>query len=142
MTIPTLQELFDKTATHLLTQNKPAVENGECRYRWYGLACAVGCHIKNEAYDPNMENEPVFRDAVLVALLKSGAITEEDREKSGDSISDGDRSNCTPRIQLLLELQHCHDSKPADEWPSYLEIIAVAHGLNADVVTNFKGETK
>ncbi len=46
----TKQEIFDKVATHLLTQNEKALNSvGGCVYRTdKGLKCAVGCLIPVE----------------------------------------------------------------------------------------------
>ena len=48
-----LQELFDKIATHLLTQGARSENSlGKCLYRGeFGRKCAVGCLISDEEYE-------------------------------------------------------------------------------------------
>jgi len=139
-TVPTLQELFDKTALHMLTQGEPAVENGECRYRYNGLMCAVGCLIKVEHYDTSLEGDGVTRAHVLQALLDSEVVTREDCYNTDSDMAE---ESMPPRIRLLNALQRCHDSNTvmADKWGEKLIEIAKNFNLNSDVVTNFKGET-
>ena len=45
------QQIFDKVATHLLTQNARSAAEGSCLYRSpSGLKCAVGCLISDSVY--------------------------------------------------------------------------------------------
>lgn len=56
------QEIFDKVATHLLTQGVPArTETLGCRYRTPrgGLKCAIGALIPDEMYDERLESQAV-----------------------------------------------------------------------------------
>lgn len=69
------QEIFNTVATHLLTQNArsmgtaPQMEGRGCLYRGEnGRMCAVGCLIKDEFYDPILENEPVRDPDVIFAV--------------------------------------------------------------------------
>jgi hypothetical protein len=50
------REIFDKVRAHLLNQGVRAMVNDACRYRTpQGMACAVGCLIPEEFYDPMIE---------------------------------------------------------------------------------------
>lgn len=50
------QEIFDKVATHLLTQNKKSSTTIRCWYRSpEGLKCAIGCLIPDHLYDKSIE---------------------------------------------------------------------------------------
>lgn len=54
----TAQEIFDKVAHHLLTQNaKSQICEGQCVYHHSssGRKCAVGCLIPDDKYCTNME---------------------------------------------------------------------------------------
>lgn len=52
----TRQDIFNKVATHLAAQGKPASdEAGHCFYRMGGLSCAIGCLIPDDRYEPEMD---------------------------------------------------------------------------------------
>ena len=59
----TEQEIFDTVLTHLREQGEAATSaGGSCRYRGAnGTACAVGCLIPDELYDPLIEGLGVGR---------------------------------------------------------------------------------
>ena len=105
----TEQELFDKIATHLLTQNEQALSEGDCSYRGaHGLMCAVGCVIPDEVYDPTMEGTGVSR------ML----------EAFGNKLPE-----LTPHEDLLSALQGVHDCYDPTQWCHRLRDTAVAFGL-------------
>lgn len=103
------QEIFNRIATHLITQNARAIAGkdvmGEpkCAYRGAdGTKCAVGCLIADEAYRPELEGKNCEASIVVDALAKSGIPV---------SFEDG---------EFLREIQRIHDfAEPAD-WPSEL----------------------
>jgi len=69
----TIQEIFDKVTTHLLTQNKQSKEGKVCLYRGpNGTMCAVGCLIKDEFYYDGLEQKLSTDIDVHAALEKSG----------------------------------------------------------------------
>lgn len=123
------QEIFDKVATHLLTQNARSLsQKGDCVYRGdKGLMCAVGCLITDEAYHSDLENLPVTSSEVVYALENSN-ITVDDV------------------VELLLAyLQRLHDGRTMDwacqaykvsEWDAGLKKIAEIFNLE------YKGNTK
>ncbi|USV40975.1 hypothetical protein [Xanthomonas phage BUDD] len=115
----TMQDIFTKVATHLLTQNEksmgefPHIEGLGCAYRGEnGKMCAVGCLIKDEFYDPSFENETVESDSVISALEQSlgREITLEE-------------------VSLLEELQGVHDKSDPKYWIHGLTTWAQNYGL-------------
>jgi hypothetical protein len=116
----TMQEVFDKVATHLMTQGCRSVQGtaevgrrSTCLYRGpNGTKCAVGCLISDEAYSPTLEEKPVEATNVLEALARSGL----------------DVFDSTLR-RLLRELQTVHDSVPVANWAQGLAYIAKQYGL-------------
>lgn len=139
------QEIFDRTAAHLLAQGEPASISGDCMYRTpNGLKCAVGALIPDEVYhrfdidpkyaDPYNELEGANIESRVVqrALIDSGVLAKDfDEEINGT-------------FHLLLEIQLAHDeyqSSPAREWPPFpvhirekLEHIARDHKLDDTVL--------
>ena len=54
------QQAFDKMVTHLFTQKKQALTNGQCQYKTAdGLQCAVGALISDADYNEEFEGQPV-----------------------------------------------------------------------------------
>lgn len=112
----TPQEIFTKVATHLLTQNKKSTYDvsfsTNCAYRGAGgTSCAVGCLIKDEHYDPEIEGEAATSSLVRLALSASGIpITPE-------------------ALSLLSELQNLHDFTHPEIWPTALAELAQELGL-------------
>jgi hypothetical protein len=103
----TPQEIFDKVASHLLTQNKRSIKDGTCVYRGPdNTSCAVGCLIPDDIYVPEMEHKNVelllktFEHKLPKYFLENKA--------------------------LLSELQECHDSfsTPPEKWYDTLKSIA------------------
>ena len=133
--IPTLQETFDKVATHLLTQDEQSMDaGGGCQYRYHGLACAVGCLIPDQVYekyavdeeegngDNALENNSIEEANVKEALIASNAI-EPDNEYY---------------IDLLAALQRMHDTCHPNSWRNLLIDIALTRGLSAEVPIHFQ----
>lgn len=104
------QELFDKVATHLLTQNERS-GGGEflrCAYKGEnGLSCAVGCLIDDQVYDPKIENMKADRSDVVKAV-----------ERSLNRVLN------TENMGLLLDLQGIHDRTLPEQWPTLLKCLA------------------
>lgn len=130
----TNQEIFDKVAKHLLTQNKKSVisfpdESVCCVYRNpEGLRCAIGCLIPDEKYETYFENRPADDDAILAACgLEDG--NEDILIRDLDFIT-----------QLLLALQRVHDRYDPSRWKEELIEVAKNFGLNYSIVTNFQGK--
>ena len=90
----TMQEIFDKVSTHLLTQGKKSKSmlTNTCLYRGPGgTSCAVGCLIKDEFYTEDLENKLSVSTPVTEALEKSGVTVTQEIDK------------------LLRDLQKLHD---------------------------------
>ena len=109
----TLQEIFNKVATHLLTQKvKSFGSDAGCLYRGpNGTSCAVGCLIKEEHYDPEIEGEAAVAIPVRLALSASGIPTTDET------------------LSLLSELQLLHDESQPEAWPTDLAELAQELGL-------------
>lgn len=114
----TEQQIFDKVATHLLTQGKRSAtycdDTYRCLYRGPdGLKCAAGCLIPDELYDPTFEGKS------WTALDRAGLTNLVE--------SIGHR-------ELVRELQRCHDWTEPYDWRERLGQIADEFKLNADVL--------
>jgi hypothetical protein len=123
----TAQEIFDKVATHLLTQkvkshvkiptgcSTPGQENYlRCSYRGEnGTSCAVGCLISDDDYSPRMEGAG-----------------------SGDLLAYFPRAcaNMVGHANLLYSLQAVHDSSEPCKWREQLKLVADRYELNDSVV--------
>lgn len=119
----TTQEIFDKVAVHLLTQNEKSTETMRhieptspstinCRYRGAeGRMCAIGCLIPDHKYDPRIEGGSVDSHRVLEVLYDIG-IQEH-------SI-------------FLIRLQHIHDGIEVIEWRNKLKQVAQQYSLKSD----------
>lgn len=128
------QELFDKVATHLLTQNAKSLDDDSCQYRNpEGLACAVGCLIPEDEYTPQIERLSVAelygyhndilgeyqeRRLMLAILLSAAGVKEG-------------------HLELLRELQIIHDCCDMSIWKSELKHIAACHRLSAKALKSF-----
>lgn len=115
----TLQEIFDKVAKHLLTQNAQSIAEGICRYRDpEGRKCAVGCLIPDACYLPSIEGRTITEGQLSYAgplrrvLERSGIPTDK------------------TTFSLLRSLQGVHDDHAPADWPHRLKIVAEDHGLS------------
>ncbi len=98
-------ELFERVRAHLLNQNRRSVDAHGCAYRGTdGLSCAVGCLIKDEFYNSEMEGKNVDHPMVVYALEKSI-----------------DRRLCAYEVHQLVLLQSIHDVIMPSDWASRLK---------------------
>jgi hypothetical protein len=118
------QEVFDIVSRHLLTQDSKSFDDNDSpRYFGYwGKKCAIGCLIPPEHYDPKIEGYGVcltrFHRVDTVERILATALF-----KSGVDVGN-------PYIlDLLIDLQECHDIAPTDRWYCELDAIARRHGL-------------
>ncbi len=99
------REIFDTVKTHLLTQACKSTlgpKGGVCAYRGEsGMKCAVGCLIKDEFYNPCIEDRVAGHPSVVRALALSGV----------------DASHS----EMLSALQCMHDTKSPAMWPEELD---------------------
>ncbi len=107
---PTAQQVFDRVATHLLTQQKMSGKVDHCYYRKDGLSCAVGCLIPDEVYAAKMEG-------LGIAGLR------QNYQWFGDV-------GLSPHEGLLRALQIIHDDVPVTGWLNHLQYLARSQGLN------------
>lgn len=109
------QEIFNKVATHLMTQGERSIGiTGLCAYRGIkGLTCAVGCLISDEAYIWTLENRRACSRQVREALELSGIDEKKHRD-------------------LLADLQQVHDQNTPEQWSRCLARIAKERGLSPD----------
>lgn len=130
----TAQEIFDKVATHLVTQKVASFQPYRgCLYRGpNGTSCAVGCLIPDSAYSPDFESLPL----PLTKPNGSGSLMlYETIEKLG----------LVEFRPLLRGLQQVHDKlmpRPGDneevqktgmrEVQIGLKLLANRHGLQYD----------
>ncbi len=109
----TLQEIYSKVRTHLLTQRKPAIDvGGTCCYRTgSGLKCAVGCLIPDNRYSHRLEGQTLDLDPTgEITYLIAGLYGWE-------------------AIPLLKMLQIMHDCNPVSSWETGLNEIAARFKL-------------
>ena len=111
------QQIYNKVAKHLLTQNERSVDgDGCCMYRGNnGLKCAIGCLIKNDYYDCEKEGNTV--DEIRVMLYNSDVIAENSSTKNYN------------KILLMGDLQDVHDNNEPEEWKEELKKVAKQHCL-------------
>ncbi len=97
-------EIFAKVKAHLLGQMERSADGDVCRYRGpNGLACAVGCLIPDEMYEPIIEYQPAT--SYIVQRHLPFEVTEE--------------------IEFLLkELQGIHDYSAPHYWADHLAYAA------------------
>lgn len=129
-TSPTMQQVFDHVARHLLTQKQRAFDpnirtntlgaTGMCAYRAPdGCKCAAGCLIPDDLYSPAMERmnfSSVYTQFPALA----------------------DRLCLTARtVDMVHELQRVHDMGTVENWPTLLYHSAKLFGLSTDVLNEF-----
>lgn len=117
------QEVFDKVATHLLTQKRQAWDeqtNG-CVYRASnGDKCAIGCLIPDQFYSPEFEQ----------------LFLENLAERYPSLLSDIGLG--TIPVVFLADIQCVHDDTPPDAWFICLESFALREGLSTDCLDSFR----
>lgn len=102
------QELFDKVATHLLTQGEQSRADARCAYRGdRGLQCAVGCLIPDDKYSSSMEGSGISLPLVQAGLPPSIRVY----------------------LDLIKDLQVVHDAYSVWAWPAQLQVVADRHAI-------------
>ena len=134
----TNQELFDRSATHLLTQMEQCqtVDPDDrvfCRYRNdAGQACAIGGVIPDELYNPLIEN------SAASSLVNGEFEIPEARTKISEEIRDGLATLFRDVDPALLDrLQAIHDVDPPRTWRERLDYLASRHYLDDSVLEPF-----
>jgi hypothetical protein len=130
----TNQEVFDKVAIHLLTQNKKSIHPkssgniGTCLYRGPdGLKCAVGAMIPDELYSPTFEGLTI---SDLAALDSSENTTTRNR---AIKLMEYFRKEHIS-IALLRSLQSVHDRYSPVDWPYELSREAKMYELHDRII--------
>lgn len=103
----TEQEIFDTVLAHLREQRRAALgDDGECQYRGLGgTACAVGCLIPDELYDPLIEG-------LSVATIIEAVVPEYLQYQAQELLPVFARIKNhigAEHLPLLNELQEAHD---------------------------------
>lgn len=108
------QAIFDKVATHLLTQKETAMVNITCAYRVPGskMKCAAGCLIPDELYQASFEGD-VITD--LLERIKPIKVF-------GFRLYPG-------QLMMIRSLQCIHDTATPGEWKNKLKELAAKKGL-------------
>lgn len=127
-----LQQVFDKVATHLLTQKQPAMrkDNTTCAYRAPdGKTCAVGCLMTDEEYNPRFEG----------VGITSSTFDNFFNEGSNEGYEEGNRVMADRHRALLFDLQDVHDmaqnsDDPVAQWKEDLTSVAETYGLDTKVL--------
>lgn len=116
------QQIFDKVSGHLLKQNKKSQrrESGilGCAYRGNNnLKCAIGCLISNKEYSVDMEGSNVD------SLMDDYPVIFKPLKRN---------------INLLRDLQSCHDDHVISDWEEELKTIARTHRLKFSLIKKKK----
>lgn len=125
-----IQQVADICAIHLFKQNKKSehvTPEGvpRCMYRRPdGLKCAVGALIKDEFYDPDIENCLVNSDIVHDVLKKSGVYGDDSVEN--DSIE-----------EMLVRFQTIHDSYTVPNWVHQIKLLYTSYHLSTDNINEY-----
>jgi len=112
-----LQQIFDKTASHLLKQGTQSVleDDDTCAYRGQdGLMCAVGCLISDDAYNWYLVGTSVVDCKRVQKALRDSGIEFDAHGQV---------------MRLLTMLQTIHDTKEESDWAASLGELANELGL-------------
>jgi len=115
----TNQQAFNKSAKHLLTQNKRSInlkantyDSNVCLYRSPdGSKCAIGALISDKEYRASMEG-------TCASELVRHALPHKFRNVSTD---------------MLQDLQEMHDENKPSTWGGKLRVIAKRYDLDSSV---------
>ncbi len=125
--LPLDQTIFDKVATHLLTQNARSFQHangGICAYRGVGgTKCAIGALISDEHYTEDIEGLTlVWGDTVRGRIARAVSLS-----LGVEVLSPG-------VLRLLQDLQRLHDKNPPEKWRSLLLTTACRFELSPKVL--------
>ena len=127
----TAQEIFDTVLTHLREQGKAAKgRDGDCQYRGTrGTACAVGCLIPDELYNPLIEGlsvDQIFKAAMPEHRQHQARARRPILARIANHLG-------AENLTLLCELQDAHDidlfNSGLDAWAKEMHRIARAFDL-------------
>jgi len=115
-------EVFNKVEAHLLAQGVRSIRKSliqdMCAYRGAGgLRCAVGCLIKDEAYNKGLEGIAMWADE-----------KEEDRQTLLEEALINSGIDLKPTTtHMLSDLQYLHDRKNPKDWKQELQKLRVKY---------------
>lgn len=93
-------EIFNKVQEHLLSQNARSEIT-----RTNGKMCAVGCLIRPEQYEQDIEGTPIGGPRVDEALAHSGITIDDDMN------------------MMLRSLQGVHDDISPKRWAEHIQFL-------------------
>lgn len=149
------QEIFNKVATHLLTQGKRSVaSDGSCMYRGpEGTKCAIGCLIEDDEYHPllegkgayglfydvNSNKEDVNNPEAIASYPSDGKgkfiLGRIGTANEGQSVYiDKVFMRLSPHVVMLDDLQRIHDAGDCPNWYGILKEYADKRGFTFPVV--------
>lgn len=119
----TIQQIFNKVAKHLITQNKKSKLGRNCAYRTEnGLSCAIGCLISDKLYKSSgLEKAECDGHTFDLNGLSS--------HFPGVYDSIVDNNNRFTSHNLLDTLQMIHDWEHPNAWRKSLIHVAKTFGL-------------
>jgi hypothetical protein len=131
------QEIFDKVATHLLTQNKKAADaqNMCVMLTDDGSMCAVGCLLKQPKNWNNLAslNDFCIRHQMTIEDGVDALTSSEERDFFCElSAAIGPINQKT--FDLLIALQLVHDTFDVENWAERLKNVAVRNKLDTTVL--------
>lgn len=120
----TNQELFEKVAQHLLTQQRRASFGGTCWYYAKGLRCAVGCLFPEEI------NTTPFEGVSLRELVDTTRESSSQKPKLkllAKALQEAGVKE--EQYQLLRHLQQIHDDTSVEFWREHLITLSKEYQL-------------
>lgn len=124
----TNQEIFDKVATHLLTQGKRSeTVAGDCAYRGAdGTKCAAGVLIADEFYRPEFEG-------IAITVDRNGDDLEPQAERVRQALFKSGLKEWD-QLRLVRALQKVHDREEPEDWCAALLVLADHFDLSPAVL--------
>lgn len=123
MTETVEQMFFDKAVAHARKQKCASMDNDSCYYRGpNGTKCFVGALIKDEFYNPGLENNAARDELVIAAVRKSFGLSKLTLDEEN----------------LLERLQTVHDDALVENWEQAFYEIAEDYGLTYTPTTAYK----
>jgi len=135
LTFLTPQQIFDRSARHLLTQGKAALlPRGGGAYRGFCGGCPVGSFLTPRDHVTAMEGLPVRHLAADPRHMNESQRVGIEALRAG-LLRAGVNANEKSTVDLLSCLQNVHDVFGIWEWKERLTSIARQFGLNTDVLS-------
>lgn len=132
------QEIFNKVATHLFTQGKPALRGAACVYRGAGgVACAAGELIPDEIYISGMEGHNVVDLVSRYASVRALWGDNVDLIQDLQHVHDGGNDNLVEQGKQRNKTWGCTEAMRAA-----LATVAATHDLNASVLDTLHFEDR